>query len=117
MCLLVFLLTFSFSVDYGLEKGIITTNFWDANWGYSHYGFSYSFYNSFVNTGINKPSSYSKNTINEIKDELDTLAIENSDSLNAIAISIDQNSDLLDVNFISESNDRYYLTKYNNDST
>lgn len=105
VCLLVFLLTFSFSVDYGLEKGIITTNFWDANWGYSHYGFSYSFYNSFVNTGINKPSSYSKNTINEIKDELDTLAIENSDSLNAIAISIDQDSDLLDVNFISESND------------
>lgn len=104
ICLLVFLLSFSFLIDYGLKKGILTTNFWDVNWGYGAYGFSYSFYNSFINTGINKPAGYSKNTISDIKDNLDTLAMENSDSLRVISTSINEDSELLDSNFTSEEN-------------
>lgn len=111
VCLLVFLLTFSFSIDYGLKNGIITTNFWDVTWGYGAYGFSYSFYNSFVNTGINKPTGYSKNTISDIKDNLDTLALENSDTLSTLATSVNESSDLLYINFISEDPDT--LTKPN----
>lgn len=104
ICLLVFLLSFSFLIDYGLKKGILTTNFWDVNWGYGAYGFSYSFYNSFINTGINKPAGYSKNTISDIKDNLDTLAMENSDSLRVISTSINEDSELLDSNFTSGEN-------------
>lgn len=104
-CLLVFLLTFSFSIDYGLKNGIITTNFWDVTWGYGAYGFSYSFYNSFVNTGISKPSGYSKSTISDITDTLATLAPENSDSVTAVATSVNRDIDLLDVDLTSEASD------------
>ena len=104
-CLLVFLLTFSFSIDYGLKNGIITTNFWDVTWGYGAYGFSYSFYNSFVNTGISKPSGYSKSTISDITDTLATLDPENSDSVTAVATSVNRDIDLLDVDLTSEASD------------
>lgn len=104
MCLSLFLLMFSSLIDYGLKKEILTTNFWDINWGYSTYGFSYSFYNSFVNTGINKPIGYSKNTISDIKDNLDTLAMENSDLLNVVSNSINEDSKFLNSNLSSDKN-------------
>jgi len=70
LCLFLYLLTFSFLLNYGLKSNIITKNFWDITGGYNTYGFSYSFFNSAINTGIHKPTGYSKNTISDIKNEL-----------------------------------------------
>ena len=55
----IYFLVFSKLINYGLENNFISKNFWDVNWGYNTYGFSYSFYNSAVNTGISKPNNYS----------------------------------------------------------
>lgn len=66
LCLFLYLLTFSFLLNYGLKSNIITKNFWDITGGYNTYGFSYSFFNSAINTGMHKPTGYSKNTIKAI---------------------------------------------------
>lgn len=76
--LFIFLLTFTYLLNYGLKTNIISKNFWDIAGGYEHYGFSYSFFNSAINTGIHKPNGYSKNTIADIKDELSLLSAESS---------------------------------------
>lgn len=91
LCLFLYLLTFSFLLNYGLKSNIITKNFWDITGGYNTYGFSYSFFNSAINTGMHKPTGYSKNTISDIKNELTMLDYENSIavSANSIAKNID----------------------------
>ena len=91
LCLFLCLLTFSFLLNYGLKSNIITKNFWDITGGYNTYGFSYSFFNSAINTGMHKPTGYSKNTISDIKNELTMLDSENSIavSANSIAKNID----------------------------
>lgn len=91
LCLFLYLLTFSFLLNYGLKSNIITKNFWDITGGYNTYGFSYSFFNSAINTGMHKPTGYSKNTISDIKNELTMLDSENSIavSANSIAKNID----------------------------
>lgn len=98
LCL--YLLTFSLFLNYGLNSNIISKNFWDINWGYSTYGFTYSFFNSAINNGIHKPGNYSKNTISTIKDDLLSLEIENDDVLTANSSSSDY-----DFNTISYSED------------
>lgn len=79
----IYFLVFSKLISYGLKNNIISENFWDINWGYRAYGFSYSFYNSTVNTGISKPNNYSKSTISNIKDELAMLDTEGSTTVNS----------------------------------
>ena len=79
----IYFLFFSKLINYGLENNIISKNFWDVNWGYNTYGFSYSFYNSAVNTGISKPNNYSKSTISNIKDELAMLNTESSTAVSS----------------------------------
>lgn len=94
--LFLFYIAFSFILNYGLKSNIISKNFWDITGGYKQYGFSYSFFNSVINTGINKPNGYSKNTINNIKDELSLLDEESSNTMTL-------NSDKLDNNNIMET--------------
>ena len=79
----IYFLVFSKLINYGLENNFISKNFWDVNWGYNTYGFSYSFYNSAVNTGISKPNNYSKSTISNIKDELAMLNTESSTAVSS----------------------------------
>lgn len=79
----IYFLFFSKLINYGLENNFISKNFWDVNWGYNTYGFSYSFYNSAVNTGISKPNNYSKSTISNIKDELAMLNTESSTAVSS----------------------------------
>lgn len=91
-----FLIMFPLMLNYGIKSNILTTNFWDINKGYSTYGFSYSFFNSAINTGIKKPAGYSKNTISDIKDELTLLATENS-----TALSVNSSVKNLDIDDVS----------------
>lgn len=79
----IYFLVFSKLINYALENNFISKNFWDVNWGYNTYGFSYSFYNSAVNTGISKPNNYSKSTISNIKDELAMLNTESSTAVSS----------------------------------
>ena len=79
----IYFLVFSKLINYGLENNIISKNFWDVNWGYNTYGFSYSFYNSAVNTGMSKPNNYSKRTISNIKDELAMLDTKGSTAVSS----------------------------------
>ena len=79
--LFIFFIAFTYLLNYGLKTNIMSKNFWDITGGYEQYGFSYSFFNSAINTGIHKPNGYSKNTINDIKDELSMLAAETSSTV------------------------------------
>lgn len=106
----IFLLTFPLIINYGIKNNIISKNFWDINVGYSTYGFSYSFYNSAVNTGINKPNGYSKNTISNIKNELTILAAEN---YNTITVSLDTKTSNADYTLESEIEDTHSIVKPN----
>lgn len=92
--LFIFFITFKLLLNYGLKENIISKNFWDITGGYKQYGFSYSFFNSAINTGIHKPTGYSQNTITDIKDELSLLAAEsyNTVSLNTSAEITDDSS-------------------------
>lgn len=101
-CLLVFLVFFSYMISYGLKENIISKNFWDITGGYKQYGFSYSFFNSVVNTGINKPDGYSKNTINDIKNELSLLAEESSNTINIKSNLTSKNDMFIETNSLDD---------------
>ncbi|WP_300902883.1 LTA synthase family protein [uncultured Clostridium sp.] len=104
-CLLLFFISFFALINYGLKKDIITRSFWDIKQGYESYGFCYSFYNSLVNTGIHKPNGYSKNKISNIKNNLTTIELKNSDSLSVSSNAISKNNDLIDIDSTSNKND------------
>lgn len=65
--ILIYGLTFSQIVNFVLDKGIVSTNFFDIRAKYMDYGFSYSFLNSLVNNGVKRPSSYSKSSIDDLE--------------------------------------------------
>ncbi|WP_289129857.1 LTA synthase family protein [uncultured Clostridium sp.] len=65
--ILIYGLAFSQIVNFVLDKGIVTTNFFDIRARYMDYGFSYSFLNSVVNNGVKKPSSYSKSSMDDLE--------------------------------------------------
>lgn len=65
--ILIYGLAFSQIVNFVLDKGIVSTNFFDIRARYMDYGFSYSFLNSVVNNGVKRPSSYSKSSIDDLE--------------------------------------------------
>ena len=103
-CLFLYILIFSFLLNYGLKSNIITKNFWDITGGYNTYGFSYSFFNSAINTGIHKPKGYSKNTISNIKNELTILDSENSIAIRTNSINKNVNTMSLDSSEVEDIN-------------
>lgn len=98
-----FLMTVPMMLNYGIKSNILTTNFWDVKGVYATYGFSYSFLNSAINTGVKKPDGYSKDTISDIKDELALLAAENSTALSVNSSA--ENLDIDDVSVASSENE------------
>ena len=104
ICLFIYILIFSFLLNYGLKSNIITKNFWDITGGYNTYGFSYSFFNSAINTGIHKPKGYSKNTISNIKNELTILDSENSIAIRTNSINKNVNTISLDSSEVEDIN-------------
>ena len=104
ICLFIYILIFSFLLNYGLKSNIITKNFWDITGGYNTYGFSYSFFNSAINTGIHKPKGYSKNTISNIKNELAILDSENSIATSTNSINKNVNTMSLDSSEVEDIN-------------
>lgn len=70
--ILIYGLAFYQILNFVLDKGIVTTNFFDVRARYMDYGFSYSFLNSIVNNGVKEPSSYSKSSIENLEYVLET---------------------------------------------
>lgn len=86
--ILIYGLVFSQIVNFVLDKGIVTTNFFDIRARYMDYGFSYSFLNILVNNGIKKPPSYSKSSMDDLEYVLGaTDSITNHDSVITAKIS------------------------------
>lgn len=84
--ILIYGLAFSQILNFVLDKGIVTTNFFDIRARYMDYGFSYSFLNSIVNNGVKKPTSYSKSSMGDLE-----YALGDTDSVSSFASTIDAN--------------------------
>jgi len=54
------------ALNIGLAAGSLSTKLPELSTSYAKYGFVYCFSNSVVNTGVNRPSDYSKGKINDI---------------------------------------------------
>lgn len=85
--ILIYGLAFSQILNFVLDKGIVTTNFFDIRARYMDYGFSYSFLNSIVNNGVKKPTSYSKSSMGDLE-----YALGDTDSVSSFASTIDANN-------------------------
>lgn len=55
-----------YSTNLAMKNSIISTNFWDLVASYESYGFPYCFSTTLINNGIDRPSNYSKDTIDNI---------------------------------------------------
>lgn len=62
----VFLLSFSILTHICIGTKVLSTYFGNIAFAYLDYGFPYCFSNTLLNTGIDKPKSYSESTINNI---------------------------------------------------
>ncbi|MFQ9511543.1 MAG: sulfatase-like hydrolase/transferase, partial [Lachnospiraceae bacterium] len=70
---ILFIVVFTFGVlcmnELGMRTGILAKNFGNIQQAYQDYGFPYCFANSLLNTGIDKPSNYDKNAVEDIVDK------------------------------------------------
>ena len=78
--LTLWLITFTFT-KVGVSTGILASNFGNIGNAYNDYGFAYCFSSSLLNSGIDKPSGYSDEKIEEILrkiEELESASLEAS---------------------------------------
>ncbi|MGN0382850.1 MAG: LTA synthase family protein [Eubacterium sp.] len=66
---LIFIIGFT-SINIGLGSEILASNFGNLADAYKDYGFAYCFANSVFNTGVDKPSNYSEETIDKLLNEV-----------------------------------------------
>lgn len=52
--------------DLGVKTGFLASNFSNIGQAYETYGFAYCFSNSLLNTGIDRPKDYEKDTVDKI---------------------------------------------------
>jgi phosphoglycerol transferase MdoB-like AlkP superfamily enzyme len=57
--------------NIAIDTGFLATKFTNLTNAYNEYGFVYCFGAGLFNTGVKKPSDYSKDTIDEIMDQID----------------------------------------------
>lgn len=57
------------SINLGIGSELLSTKFGNLQDSYREYGFVYCFMNSLINTGIDKPSDYSDETIQNLKNK------------------------------------------------
>ena len=83
---MLYLLFFSFFgvTKIALKANIITDYFGNIAFAYLDYGFPYCFGNTLLNTGIDKPTNYSEETINNIFTK-DTQVGADEDNISVLA--------------------------------
>ena len=62
--------------NFSVKHNIISDDFANLGEAYKDYGFAYCFTNSIIDNGIDEPEDYSKETVIELKAELDTAEVE-----------------------------------------
>lgn len=96
---LIIMLVYFGLIQASMYTGIMSVNFINLRNAYQEYGVAYCFSNSVVNTGINKPTDYSKDKIENIIDNIatDSVAtdleashlIEGDDAPNVIFVQLE----------------------------
>ncbi len=64
-----------FTTNIGIKTNILASNFGNIADAFKSYGFPYCFGNSLINTGIDKPSDYSEEIVEEIRNEVESPVI------------------------------------------
>lgn len=70
LCVIAWCIVWTFT-NFGVKHNIISDDFANLGMAYQDYGFAYCFANSIVDNGIDKPDSYSEESMSEIRDALD----------------------------------------------
>lgn len=82
----------------GAQSQMLESRFGNLAAAYENYGFAYCLSNSFIDTGINKPSGYSKETMDQIMGEMDQDdGAANAKTPNIIFIQLES---FFDVNYL-----------------
>ncbi len=90
------------SANIGIAIGSLSTKFPNLSIAYQEYGFAYCFANSVVNVGVKKPKEYSEETIQKIKQNLDSAKndpIEDAKTPNIIFLQLES---FFDVNKVKD---------------
>lgn len=99
----IFVLLFT---NFSVKHNIISDDFANLGEAYKDYGFAYCFTNSIIDNGIDEPEDYSKETVLELKAELDTVTPEGEKKTpNVIIIQLESFFDPKDVVGLNMSED------------
>ena len=99
----IFVLLFT---NFSVKHNIISDDFANLGEAYKDYGFAYCFTNSIIDNGIDEPEDYSKETVIELKAELDTVVPEGEKKTpNVIIIQLESFFDPKDVVGLNMSED------------
>lgn len=99
----IFVLLFT---NFSVKHNIISDDFANLGEAYKDYGFAYCFTNSIIDNGIDEPEDYSKETVLELKAELDTVVPEGEKKTpNVIIIQLESFFDPKDVVGLNMSED------------
>ncbi|MBP3621146.1 MAG: LTA synthase family protein [Lachnospiraceae bacterium] len=99
----IFVLLFT---NFSVKHNIISDDFANLGEAYKDYGFAYCFTNSIIDNGIDEPEDYSKETVLELKAELDTVVSEGEKKTpNVIIIQLESFFDPKDVVGLNMSED------------
>lgn len=99
----VFVLLFT---SFSVKHNIISDDFANLGEAYRDYGFAYCFTNSIIDNGIDEPDDYSKETVLELKKELDTVTPSGKEKKpNIIVIQLESFFDPKDVVGLEMSDD------------
>lgn len=91
----IFVLLFT---NFSVKHNIISDDFANLGEAYKDYGFAYCFTNSIIDNGIDEPEDYSKETVLDLKAELDTVVPEGEKKTpNVIIIQLESFFDPKDV--------------------
>ncbi len=89
-----------FSLIVASFFGQISTKFSNLTNAYFEYGFTYCFCNSLFNTGVDKPSDYSEDTIESIKETVESTETVNEDEVSTPNIIFLQLESFFDVTLV-----------------
>lgn len=99
--------TVSFVTDYVIEKRLVSNYFGNIAFAYEDYGFPYCFSASLFNTGISQPAGYSKEHMEEIREQGDLLKAETKrkEKPNIIFVQLESFFDPYELEFLKMSED------------
>ena len=80
-CILAFIGCFYLVTEVAIKTNVVATYFGNIAFAYLDYGFPYCFSNTVINTGIDKPTNYSEETIDNILSSDPKEAADNKDSI------------------------------------